>query len=154
VCRGQTVVVEERDRVHEQISSGIGRAPGLVRRRPPGVALVVADHEPTALSDQPAEPVRPPQHRAAEARNEEDGRIVRVAERLGIELDPIGVDQALADWHSSNASPFFVESLFRVENHTERNVSSPRKEGRAREIDDDDAGLRRWRDAGKRRRDG
>ena len=43
--------------------AGVGRPPGLVGLRPAGVAMVVADDEPPARGEHPAEALVPPQHR-------------------------------------------------------------------------------------------
>jgi hypothetical protein len=94
---GDAVVVQHRNRVREQIAPGIAGMSGLVGRRSAGVALVVADDEPAVPGEQPAELLRPPQHRAAKACHQEDRRIGRVAERLRAEPDFVHADQPLGD---------------------------------------------------------
>jgi hypothetical protein len=80
VCCVEVVFVQQGERVGAQIPSRVTRMPGLVGRRSAGVALVVADHEAPASGEQPAEAVRPPEHRTAEAHHEQHRWILGVAE--------------------------------------------------------------------------
>jgi hypothetical protein len=94
--RGRNAVgVEHTGGVADHVRAGVLGTPGLVGDRPPGVALVVADHEPPAVREHPAEVVLPPDHRAAASHDQEDRRVARVAERLGAELDAVGLDHPL-----------------------------------------------------------
>src|SRR3954447_18761952 len=57
--------------------------------------MVVADNEPPAVREHPAEALLPPQHRCTHAHDEEDRRVGRVTEWLGAKLDPVRLDHAL-----------------------------------------------------------
>src|SRR5207249_12250563 len=61
----------------------------LIRDRTAGVAMVVPDHEPATLGEQPAETLVTPVHRRAHPHDREDRRISGVAERFRAELDPV-----------------------------------------------------------------
>src|SRR5205085_4469329 len=54
--------------------------------------------------NQPAEPLRPPQHRCADAHHQEESRVARIAERLRAELDAVHFDHALGHVASYSAS--------------------------------------------------
>src|SRR5919204_2028501 len=69
---------------------------GLVSDRATGVAVVVADHEPAAVGEDPAEPLLPPEHRAADAHHKKDRRVNGIAERLRAKLDAVDFDHPLS----------------------------------------------------------
>jgi hypothetical protein len=92
VRRRDAVGVEHAGGVRDQVGAGVSGTPGLVGHRAAGVAVVVPDHETPAAGEHPAEALLPPEHRAAEAHDEEDRRIGRIAERLRAELDTAHVD--------------------------------------------------------------
>jgi hypothetical protein len=74
---GPNVVgVEHTGRVRDEVGAGVAGMPRLVRDRAAGVAVVVADHEPSAVGEEPAEARFPPQHGRAEAHDEQHGRVV------------------------------------------------------------------------------
>ena len=87
--------VEDAGRVGDQVGAGVFRAPRLIRDRSASVPVVVADHEAPSFGQQPAEALLPPEHRCADAHDQEDGRIGGAAERLRTELDAVCFDHAL-----------------------------------------------------------
>jgi hypothetical protein len=87
--------VEHANRVGAHVSAAVARLTRRVGDRASRVALVVADHEPAAVSEQAAEPLLPPQHRCAGTHDQQQRRVRGVAERLHTELDPVSVDQPL-----------------------------------------------------------
>jgi hypothetical protein len=98
------VSVEHARSVGGEVRARVAGAAGRIGDRSAGVAVVVADHEPPALGEHPAEALLPPEHRAAEAHDQEDRRIRPVAEGLGAELDAVRLDHALHHAHPSRYS--------------------------------------------------
>jgi len=88
------VAVQDRGGVGDEVTARVFRPSRLVGDRPADVAVVVADHVPASVGQQPAEALVPPEHRGADPHDEEDGGIGRVPERLGAELDPVRFDHA------------------------------------------------------------
>jgi hypothetical protein len=62
--------------------------------------VVVADYEPPAVGEHLAEALLPPEHRPANAHDEEGRRVGRVAEGLRAELDAVRFDQSLGQLRS------------------------------------------------------
>ena len=61
------VGVEHPHGVGDQVGAGVSGPPRLVGHRSAGVAVVVADHEPPAVGEHPAEALLPPEHRRTDA---------------------------------------------------------------------------------------
>jgi hypothetical protein len=94
--RGRDLVgVEHAGGVGDQVIAGVPGTARLVGDRSPRVAMVVADQEPPAVGEHPAEPLLPPEHRGADPHDQEDRRIPRIAEGLGAEPDAVRLDQSL-----------------------------------------------------------
>jgi hypothetical protein len=94
--RRDTVRLQHADRIDDQLGTRVTGTPRLVADRAAGVAVVVADHKPAAAGEHPTETFLPPNHRRAEAYDQEDRRVSWIAERLGAELDPVRLDHPLS----------------------------------------------------------
>jgi hypothetical protein len=94
VGRRQAVPVEHAGDVGHQVGAGVPGSARLVGGRAARVAVVVADHEPAGAGEQSAEPLLPPQHGRAQALDEHDRAIGRVAERFRAQLGAVDVDHA------------------------------------------------------------
>jgi hypothetical protein len=90
------VGVEHAGGVGHQVGAAVSGAPRLVGDGPARVAVVVADHEPVPVGQHPAEALLPPEHRGADAHDEQDRRVGRVPEGLGTQLDLVGLDHSLS----------------------------------------------------------
>src|SRR4051794_12017726 len=88
--------VEHAGDVGNEVGAAVAGASQLVGDRTPGVAVVIADHEPSATREQLTEVFLPPEHRRADAHDEQDRRVNRVAERLRAQLDTVRLDHSLA----------------------------------------------------------
>jgi hypothetical protein len=73
--------------------------------------MVVADHEPAAVGEHPAEALLPPEHRPA-PHHQQDRRVGRVAEGLRAQLDAVRFDHPLRQIRSS--SPERCEAIAHV----------------------------------------
>src|SRR5687767_6360555 len=101
--RGREAVrVEHTRSVGDQVAAGVPGPARLIADRSTGVAMVVADHESPAVGEHRAEILLPPEHRAADAHDEEDRRVGRDAERLRTELDAVRLDHALCQLRPSS----------------------------------------------------
>src|SRR5215469_15109662 len=87
VRRPYAVGTEHSRGIRYEIGARVARATGRVADRAAGVAMVVAHHEPPAIGEQSAHAVLPPEHRRADAHDEQYRRIGRVTEGLGAQLD-------------------------------------------------------------------
>jgi hypothetical protein len=94
--RRDAVRMQHTDRVGNKIGTRVARAPRLVADRTTGVAMVVANHEPTTVGEHPAEPLIAPEHRGGDTHDQKDRRVSRVAQRLRAELDPVRLDHPLS----------------------------------------------------------
>ena len=76
--RGREAVGVEHSRgIGDQVHAAVPGVAGLVRGRSARVAVVVPDHEPPSVDEHPAEALVPPEHRRADAHDEEDRRVGR-----------------------------------------------------------------------------
>jgi hypothetical protein len=92
----ETVGIEHTRCVGHQVAAGVAGASRFVGDRSTGVAVVVADHEPPVVREELTEALLPPQHRRAQTHDEKDRRVGRLAERLGAQLHPVRMDEALS----------------------------------------------------------
>jgi len=100
--RGHELVpVKDTGGIGHEIRTGVLRMVGLIGDRAAGVAVVVADHEAAALGKERAETLLPPEHRRTDPHDQQNRRIVRVAERLCTELDAVRFDHALTHVRAS-----------------------------------------------------
>ena len=81
--------LDDRGRVGDQVIAAVAGLARLVRHRLTGVAMVVADHEPSRRGEPVAELVLPPVERGARAVDEQDRRVGGVAERFDAEVDSL-----------------------------------------------------------------
>src|SRR5919204_3358028 len=106
------VGVEDANGVGNQVRARVLGMFRLVSDGPAGVAVVVADHEPAAIGEHPAETLRPPEHRPPDAHDEQDRWIGEVAKGLRAELDTAHVDHALSQLPTSYVGlPTFTRFL-------------------------------------------
>jgi hypothetical protein len=103
VGAGDPVAVEYAESVGEKVVSRVPGASRLIGDRTTGVAVVVADHEPSVPGEHPAKALLPPEHRSPDAHDEQDRRVARIAEGLGADLGAIRIDHALGQGASSFA---------------------------------------------------
>ena len=101
VRRPDLVGVEHAGGVGDHVGAGVPGVSRLVGDRAAGVAVVVADHEPPAVGEHPAERLLPPEHRRADPHHEEDWRVGRIAEGLRAELNAVRFDHLLGQRRSS-----------------------------------------------------
>jgi hypothetical protein len=93
-CR-EPVGVEDADSVGDQIGARVSGAPCLTGGRSSRVPVVVADHEAPFRGQQAAEALLPPEHRWADAHDQENGRVGGATEGLRTELGAVRLDHAL-----------------------------------------------------------
>jgi hypothetical protein len=92
--------VEHGDRIGGEVGAGVAGGAGRIAGRAPGVAVVVAHDEATALRQAPAQVLVPVVHGAARAGDEQDRGRARVADRLDAELRAAaGPDRPLLTLH-------------------------------------------------------
>lgn len=96
------VAVQYAAGVGNQVGAGVSGAARLVGDRTPGVAVVVANHEPPAIGQQSTETFLPPQHRRAGAHDEQERRVGGVAHGIRAQLDTVRLDHALGHPASSH----------------------------------------------------
>jgi hypothetical protein len=92
--------VEHADSVGDEVGALVLGSPRLVRDRAACVAMVVADHEPAAFGQHPAEALLPPEHRPTDTHHQEDCGIGLIAEGLSTKLDAVRFDYALGQLRS------------------------------------------------------
>jgi hypothetical protein len=95
--------IENAGGVGNQVGTAISRVTPLVGDRTPGVAVVVADNEPTTVRKQLTETLLPPHHRRPDAHDEQDRRMGRVAKNLGAQPGAVCLDHLLGHLASTHA---------------------------------------------------
>jgi hypothetical protein len=108
MCGRDAQRVQHTGSIRNEVAARVTGSARLVRDRPTGVTVVVADHEPPARGEPPAELLVPPEHRGSRSHDQQHRRRARLAERLRAQPDAVRLDHPLCH----DAPPLIAHAWF------------------------------------------